>query len=116
MQKEESVLPTKKGLMMSIPEWRILAASLPGLSQAVEEKDLTYKVSLAEKRQATVTDFIKGTISVDVREYYGAGEECKPSPKGVMLKEPVFKVFSGSAILAFGHTLREVQPTARLQI
>lgn len=77
---------------MSAEDWGTLASSMPGLCSAVENKDLTHTVALTAKRRVTVSDFIKGTISVDIREYYGQDNDPKPSPKGVLLREPVFKV------------------------
>lgn len=50
--------------------------------------DLTLSLTLMPSPllfRATVRDF-KGTILLDIREYYGSGTDTKPGKKGISLK------------------------------
>ena len=94
MQAKDEMRPTKKGVMLPISEWQTLAAALPSIKDALEKNDLAHTVQLGTKRRVSISDFVKGTLCVDVREYYQAAGEWKPTQKGVMLKAPHFKVGS----------------------
>jgi hypothetical protein len=41
-------------------------------------------IDLGKKKRATVREF-KGTVLLDIREFYGAGDEEKPGKKGISL-------------------------------
>ena len=78
--------------MLTPAEWAALATGLPQLAQALDSGDATVVVSLSEMRRATISDFKKGELSVDVREWYSKDGELKPGQKGVMMDSAAFKV------------------------
>jgi hypothetical protein len=54
------------------------------ISQAVAAKDTSVTVQLAANRHVRLNEF-KGTLLVDVREYYESGGETKPGNKGLAM-------------------------------
>jgi hypothetical protein len=94
LQKDDELLPGKKGIMLSPAEWSSLASSLPTLSKALEEGSTDEQVELSGTRKAVISDYKKGELSVDVREWYEKDGELKPGAKGIMLSGAAFSVRS----------------------
>jgi len=53
-------------------------------------------IDLGKKKRATVREF-KGTVFLDIREYYGADDQEKPGKKGISLTLEQWKALSESA-------------------
>jgi len=53
-------------------------------------------IELGKKKRATVREF-KGTIFLDIREYYGADDQEKPGKKGISLTLEQWEVLRESA-------------------
>lgn len=91
-QKNEERLPTKKGVMLTPSEWQVLASSLEVLRDALANATLDTVVELSATRKATISDYKKNALSVDVREWYEKDGEWKPGQKGISLNSNTFEV------------------------
>lgn len=79
--------------MMSQSEWATLVSALPNLEAALESGDTSYCVNMSELRRATISDFKKSALSVDIREWYKDDSgTLKPGQKGVSLSSDAFQV------------------------
>jgi hypothetical protein len=93
LQKGEELNPTKKGLMMSQPEWSTLEAALPDLESALLNEDTSFCVNMSELRRATISDLRKSALAVDIREWYKDDSgTLKPGQKGIALLPQAFQV------------------------
>eukprot|EP00892_Ulva_mutabilis_P004544 jgi/Ulvmu1/2461/UM136_0013.1 len=90
-EREGQMWPTKKGLMLPVAEWQTLAAGIPSIQTALESKDFEFKLQLAPLRRVAISDYIKRSICVDLRECYEQDGELKPTQRGIMLRQPHFQ-------------------------
>ena len=92
LQKNSERLPGKKGIMLTPTEWQNLVSSFSALSGALSNSSLDFVAELSNSRKATISDFKKDALSVDIREWYEKDGESKPGQKGISLNSDAFQV------------------------
>ncbi|GAX75650.1 hypothetical protein CEUSTIGMA_g3094.t1 [Chlamydomonas eustigma] len=84
--KEGVQLPGKKGIMLKIHEFQLIAQHSPSISSALVARDLEFDLDLGSKRRVTLSAF-KGQTYVGVREFYEAHGQLKPGLKGLSMTQ-----------------------------
>ena len=92
LQKNGERLPGKKGIMLTPTEWQTLASNFGALTAALSNSSLDFVAQVSNSRKATISDFKKDALSVDIREWYEKDGESKPGQKGISLNSDAFQV------------------------
>ncbi|GLI65550.1 hypothetical protein VaNZ11_009112, partial [Volvox africanus] len=82
-EKNGEMLPGKKGIALSPPDWATLSSHLHDVDAALTHKDMGFCLRLSGMRRVSLSEF-KGVTYVGVREYYDkGGGELVPGHKGL---------------------------------
>ncbi|GIL44472.1 hypothetical protein Vafri_1921 [Volvox africanus] len=82
-EKNSEMLPGKKGIALSLPDWTTLSSHFPDVDAALKRKDMGFCLQLSGMRRVSLSEF-KGVTYVGVREYYDkGGGELVPGHKGL---------------------------------
>ena len=84
-EKENTLLPGTKGLLMNTDQWSHLTAGLPSINEALSRSDDTFFVDLGSNRRAAVGSLPGGKVIVALREYYDKDGKMFPGKKGISL-------------------------------
>jgi Transcriptional Coactivator p15 (PC4). len=92
--------PGKKGISLSVEQWRALRAGLGGVAAAVEACQTcgaeTTVCEISNKRRCSVGKF-KGRVLVNIREYYEKDGQLLPGAKGAALSAEAAAILVANA-------------------
>ena len=92
--------PGKKGISLSVEQWRALRAGLGGVAAAVEACQTrgaeTTVCEISNKRRCSVGKF-KGRVFVNIREYYEEDGQLLPGAKGAALSAEAAAILVANA-------------------
>ena len=92
--------PGKKGISLSVEQWRALRAGLGGVAAAVEACQTrgaeTTVCEISNKRRCSVGKF-KGRVFVNIREYYEKDGQLLPGAKGAALSAEAAAILVANA-------------------
>ena len=100
---DDGLRPTKKGILLTQDQWKVLSQNVAGISAAVEQETEKFELPLGVKKDGTpslrrvTTKKYKGQFLIDVREWYERDGEVKPGFKGVSLKPEQWKTLAAAA-------------------
>lgn len=92
MQQGSRMVPTRTGISLTIPEWRMLETALPSLCEAIEEQDLSHTVALGWNRRVTIVQHPDQAVAANIREYSGPKARPQATNNGIVLKAASVKV------------------------
>ena len=85
------MLPTKKGIMLSLPDWELIVGNLAQIEAALEQRDTSFEIALSGTRRVTISEY-RNSASVMVREWYGEAGDMKPGKSGISLQPAMLEV------------------------
>ncbi|KAK3268183.1 hypothetical protein CYMTET_23303 [Cymbomonas tetramitiformis] len=88
--------PTRKGLSVTESQWGELKNGVEVVDAAIEQGGQKgFLVSLSATRKVTISEY-GGKLMVDLREYYGKGDDLKPGKKGITLPPAQWEILKAN--------------------
>lgn len=76
--------PTKKGISLTLPRWKIWTESIESVDDALKDKNMCwYKNHLGGNVYCTITE---NSFCVDIRQYWKPEDKVVPCKKGICLR------------------------------